>query len=194
MAIADAAHSWNWFRTSRPGNCGPNSAWPWTDIAYYGRESNLWPLMNDGVNVVFFADPYNFDATNPWWATTANSAPCRQALIDFPDQFSGMTCIISTVWPGSEQSLTDFAIFLNVRTPGGWTTRSWASQNWRIIQDTFTHEFGHALGLGHVGTISDPSQLTMWTGERYSPAGANAWRYTLGNGDMTGSYNRRSRW
>jgi hypothetical protein len=110
-------------------------AWDWAPnsgakLAYQGADDTA-VAAHDDINVVYF--------TADW--------PADSSLL-----------ALTTVWSESSGRAVGFDIRINTRDHE-WTLDPVAEPDKNDLQNTLTHEFGHALGFGH---IEDDSEATMY--------------------------------
>lgn len=170
-AMNDGGISWN---IVRRGNCTlvePN----WRTAFVNRGASTRTPDVADGSNVHgwvnFSSPPSNEDTT------------CRNLKLT-NQSWAAMVCAFKNT-----SGIYEYGMSFNSRTPSQWTSDLNSTTHF-IIQAVATHEFGHAIGLGHVPASNPPTfadggaLLTMYT-TYFLGQTHNGW-YTLGRGDMFG--------
>jgi hypothetical protein len=95
--------------------------------------------------------------------------------------YLGLACIWSYLEAGYGARVYDADIVLN--TNYAWSTGPDFSGSQYDVTSVVAHEAGHVFGLGHAGSSSSPSQLTM-SGSGVYPASIYA--RLLGSGDVRG--------
>jgi hypothetical protein len=95
--------------------------------------------------------------------------------------YLGLACIWSYINAGYGNLVYDADIVLN--TNYAWSTGPTFSGSQYDVTSVVAHEAGHVFGLGHAGSSSSPSQLTM-SGSGVYPASVYA--RLLGSGDIAG--------
>ena len=111
------------------------SSWEWVagssvDLEFTGA-STVASASHDNVNVVYFSDDWPADAS---------------------------LLALTTVWSESSGKAVGFDIRVNTRDHA-WTLDPEAEPDKNDLQNTLAHEFGHALGFGH---IDDDGEATMY--------------------------------
>lgn len=111
------------------------SAWEWVQGSAVNLEftgsSAVAAASHDGVNAVYFSDDWPADAS---------------------------LLALTTVWSESTGKAVGFDIRINTRDHE-WTLDPEAEPDKNDLQNTLAHEFGHALGFGH---LDDDREATMY--------------------------------
>lgn len=166
-AMDAGAGGWNSLRT----DCASVDPGWRTAFAHIGNNT-LTPDKADGYNTVGWV---NF--TNP---PADEDTTCRNIKLSYPNLLA-LTCTFTNA-----VGIYEFGMSFNA-AQSAWTS-DLASTTQYIVQAVSTHEFGHAIGLGHVpssGQFADGGALLTMYPSYFLGQTNNGW-YTLGRGDMLG--------
>ncbi len=181
QAIMAGAGGWNEKRTHSP-LCSVGGA-SWTRFTQ-GANVSATPGVVDSWNTIGFQN-FAFPVSN-------TNVDCAASMAASPNLLA-VTC----AW-GSQGYLKGdiFQADVVLNSNGvAWTTD--LSSFERIVQSVSTHEFGHVVGLAHVGANlsnscsqdNDHFSLTMYPAYCASPNTGNSYRWvTLAKGDITGIF------
>jgi len=161
-----------------------NGKWKTTNVPYYVNPSNLDVSTSAAVAAVqYSADAWSSQSETSFrfvygGTISATSFDYDQKVyVIFRSSGSDGNALATTYYWSIGGEMTDADIIMWDSQVTFFTGSSGCSGGW-YIEDVGTHEFGHALGLGHTGV----SGATMTSGQ----AGCSTYKRTLEGDDIAG--------